>query len=89
MINQDSINIKLQLVEIVINELKAEGCIDETGIRNFKIRTHFKLLTEELKYHPGEAKDILKEKYFLSDKAIEGIIYKKQKCGNNYLKQTT
>lgn len=70
-----SVEVRLALLEITLKELRADGLLDETAIRNYKIRQHHALLMET-GMHNNKAIEYLSDRYCLGDKSIEKIIYR-------------
>lgn len=73
-------NNKLNLKEIVstnlFQRLRSLKLIDETELRNLKIRNEYKELRERI---PAEAAiQILMDKYSLSDSALNSILFRKR-----------
>jgi len=59
-----------------LESLRRMGLIDEVELRNVKIRQEYRELLR--KYGSARAKEMLSERYFLSIKSIESILYDKR-----------
>jgi len=66
------------LIEDLIDVLERHGLINENGIRNFRIRKEFYEMRDN-GFSSKEAREQLAEKYFMSLKNIDRIIYGKRK----------
>ena len=58
----------------IIEVLERHGLFNKTGRRNFKIKTEFSIMRSQ-GIKAKNAKAILCDKYFMSEKNIEKIIY--------------
>lgn len=59
----------------IVSRLREEHLMNETGLRNLKIRQEYKELRK--KYSALESKFQLMDKYFLSFDSIEGILFRR------------
>lgn len=57
-------------------KLKTYGLIDEIALRNLIIKNEYRTLRHKL--HLGDSVYVLSEKYFLSEHAINNILFRKR-----------
>ncbi len=60
----------------VLEKLRELNLIDETALRNYIIKNDYKKLRET--YDASEAVSMLCDKYFLSDSALNSILFRKK-----------
>ena len=69
-------NISELLTNSVFIKLQAYGLIDEIALRNLIIKNEYRALRHKL--HLGDAVYELSQKYFLSESAINNILFRKR-----------
>ena len=74
--NLNSLNITELLSNPLLNQLQAYGLIDEIALRNLIIKNEYRTLRSKL--HLGDAVYELSQKYFLSEYAINNILFRKR-----------
>jgi len=60
----------------LFRQLKAMDLIDETELRNVQIRSDYEAL--RIENHVSACIEILQQKYFLSDAALNSILFRKE-----------
>jgi hypothetical protein len=69
-------NISRLLLNPLFLKLQSFGLIDEIALRNFIIKNEYRTLRSKL--HLGDAVYQLSQKYFLSESAINNILFRKR-----------
>ena len=69
-------NISKLLLNPLFLKLQSYGLIDEIALRNFIIKNEYRNLRSKL--HLGDAVYELSQKYFLSESAINNILFRKR-----------
>ena len=69
-------NISKLLLNPLFLKLQSYGLIDEIALRNFIIKNEYRNLRNNL--HLGDAVYQLSQKYFLSESAINNILFRKR-----------
>ena len=74
--NLNSLNVSELLTNPVFFQIQAYGLIDEIALRNLIIKYEYRTLRSKL--HLGDAVYELSQKYFLSEYAINNILFRKR-----------
>ena len=75
-VNNDIKNIDKLLTNPCFLKIKSYGLIDEIALRNFIIKSNYRSLRNKL--HLGDAVYQLSKEYFLSESAINNILFRKR-----------
>ncbi|MCL5029913.1 MAG: hypothetical protein M1480_12950 [Bacteroidetes bacterium] len=74
--NSHPLNLEKLLFNPLFLKLQAYGLIDEIALRNFIIKNEYRSL--RCKLHLGDAVYQLSQKYYLSESAINTILFRKR-----------
>ena len=74
--NLNSLNVTELLTNPFFIQIQSFGLIDEIALRNFIIKNEYRSLRSKL--HLGDAVYQLSQKYFLSEHAINNILFRKR-----------
>ena len=74
--NLNSLNVSELLTNPVFIQIQAYGLIDEIALRNLIIKNEYRNLRSKL--HLGDAVYELSQKYYLSEYAINNILFRKR-----------
>ena len=74
--NPNPLNLDDILTEPIFLRIKSYGLIDEIALRNLIIKNEYRTLRHKL--HLGDAVYELSQKYFLSEHAINNILFRKR-----------
>jgi hypothetical protein len=71
-----------ELTKDLIEVLKKHNVVDEHSLRDFKIRQRYrelrsvKLDSGKKKYSCKQAREIIADEFYISEKRVQGIVYK-------------
>ncbi len=74
--SEESLNVPSLLSNPLFSKLQSYGLIDEIALRNLIIKNEYRTLRSKL--HLGDAVYELSQKYFLSEHAINNILFRKR-----------
>ncbi|MCL5030118.1 MAG: hypothetical protein M1480_13995 [Bacteroidetes bacterium] len=73
---EESLNVPSLLSNPLFSKLQSYGLIDEIALRNLIVKNEYRSLRSKL--HLGDAVYLLSQKYYLSESAINTILFRKR-----------